>query len=160
MAELTVVLMEERHLDALTELEAVCFAEPWTRAGLAAVLGVSAAVFAVAELAGQVAGYAGMHCVLDECYMDNVAVFPRFRRAGVARILMEYLIAEARLRGARFLSLEVRPSNAAARALYAGFGFRQAGRRKNFYSFPAEDALILTLFLQKQQQTDGERVEE
>ena len=43
-----------------------------------------------------------------------------------------------------FLTLEVRPSNAAAIALYQGFGFQEAGRRKNYYDLPKEDALILT----------------
>ncbi len=147
MDGLTVVPMAERHLDALAELERTCFSEPWTRAGLAAELESPAAVFAVAELCGQTAGYAGMHRVLDECYVDNVAVFPRFRRRGCARALMGYLIAGARAAGARFVSLEARPSNAGALALYRSLGFRQAGRRKNFYARPAEDALILTLFL-------------
>ncbi len=147
MAELKVVPMEERHLDALAALERECFSEPWTRAGLAAELDNPIAVFRVAELDGKPAGYAGMHCVLDECYVANVAVFAQYRRQGVARALMERLAAFAEQYGESFLTLEVRPSNAAAVALYTGLGFRQAGRRKDFYRLPKEDALILTLTL-------------
>lgn len=44
-----------------------------------------------------------------------------------------------------FLTLEVRPSNTAAIALYQGFGFREVGRR-NYYDLPKEDALILTKY--------------
>ena len=147
--KLRIVPMEERHLDVLVELERECFSEPWTRAGLAAEFDNPVAVFRVAELGGRPAGYAGMHCVLDECYVANVAVFPQYRRRGVARALMENLIAFAREYGERFLTLEVRPSNAAGLALYAGLGFREAGRRKDFYRLPKEDALLLTLTLGK-----------
>ena len=45
-----------------------------------------------------------------------------------------------------FLTLEVRPSNTAAIALYQGFGFREVGRRRNYYDLPKEDALILTKY--------------
>lgn len=145
--KLRIVPMEERHLDALAALEEECFSEPWTRAGLEAELDNPIAVFRVAELDGAPAGYAGMHCVLDECYVANVAVFPQYRRRGVARALMAELVRFAREYGGSFVTLEVRPSNTAARALYAGLGFREAGRRKDFYRLPPEDALLLTLVL-------------
>ena len=151
MAELKVVPMEERHLDRLAELERVCFSAPWTRAGLAAELENRGAVFAVAELGGAVAGYAGMNCVLDECYVDNVAVFPQYRRMGVARALMEDLVGAAETRHASFVTLEARVSNAGAVALYEGLGFREAGRRPGFYSNPKEDALILTKYLKQEE---------
>jgi ribosomal-protein-alanine N-acetyltransferase len=138
--------MQERHLDDLAELERLCFAEPWTRQGLAEELTGETAVFLVAERGGKTAGYAGMHCVCGECYVDNIAVFPKFRHCGIGRALTEGLIDCARARNAEFLSLEVRPSNTAAVALYESLGLREAGRRKNFYRNPAEDALILTLF--------------
>lgn len=156
MEKLSIVPMEERHLDALAALEQICFSEPWTRAGLEVELANPAAVFAAAELSGETAGYAGMHRVLDECYMDNVAVFPRFRRRGAARALMEYLTARARESGARFLTLEARASNTAALALYASLGFRTAGRRRDFYRAPREDALLLTLFFQEEPSRSGE----
>lgn len=137
--------MAERHLDTLVRLEQVCFSEPWTRAGLAEELENPAAVFAAAELGGETVGYAGMHCVCDECYVDNVAVFPEFRRKGVASALLSYLIDRAKERNGVFLTLEVRESNFPARETYAVFGFHEEGRRKNFYRSPSEDALILTL---------------
>lgn len=139
--------MEERHLSELARLERLCFSEPWTREGLAAELGSGTAVFLVAELCGRTAGYAGMHCVCGECYVDNIAVFPQLRRAGIGRALTEALIARARERDAEFVTLEVRASNAAARSLYGSLGFREAGLRRDFYRRPAEDALILTLRL-------------
>lgn len=146
---MTLVPMEERHLDDLERLERLCFSDPWTREGLQAELGNPTAVFLAAEMDGKTAGYAGMHCVCGECYMDNVAVFPQFRGRGVGRELVRDLIRRAREADGEFLSLEVRPSNTAALALYGELGFKPAGRRRDFYRRPKEDALILTLFLKK-----------
>jgi len=149
MDELKLVPMAPHHLDDLVKLEQLCFSQPWTRAGLAAELSSETAVFVVAQYHGQTAGYAGMHCVCGECYVDNIAVFPAFRRKGIGRALTQELIARAKQQNAEFLSLEVRPSNTAAYTLYESLGLQPAGRRKNFYRSPTEDALILTLFFQK-----------
>ena len=103
-----------------------------------------AASFIVAEgPAGQVLGYAGLHVVLDEGYIDNVAVRPDCRRQGIGARLLEVFcrFGQAHL---AFLTLEVRPSNAAAVALYEKHGFQEAGRRKDYYTEPTEDALLLT----------------
>ena len=141
---MVIVPMAARHLEALARLEAECFSAPWSRQALAEELENPAAVFLVAEEAGAVQGYAGMHCALDECYLDNVAVFPQARRKGVAAALLAALEEAARARGGAFLSLEVRPSNAGALALYRAAGFEEAGRRRAFYRDPPEDGLILT----------------
>ena len=82
--------------------------------------------------------------VADEGYITNVAVFPAYRRRGVAAQLIQVFINFAKGNRLAFLTLEVRPGNAAAIALYQGFGFQEAGRRKNYYDLPKEDALILT----------------
>lgn len=149
MEDLRLVPMAARHLDDLEALERICFAEPWTRAGLAAELSSGTAVFLVAERGGETAGYAGMHCVCGECYVDNIAVFPRFRRQGIGRALTRGLIECARAQNAEFFTLEVRPSNTAAVALYESLDLRPAGRRNNFYRDPQEDALILTRYFQR-----------
>lgn len=80
----------------------------------------------------------------DEGYITNVAVFPPYRRRGAAGKLLDVFLCFARANHLAFLTLEVRPSNAAAIALYTRFGFREAGRRRNYYDLPKEDALILT----------------
>ena len=76
--------------------------------------------------------------------MDNIAVFGHHRKKGVGTAIVEALIQEAKRQGAEFISLEVRPSNRAAVGLYTKLGFAEEGRRRNFYTDPAEDALILT----------------
>jgi [ribosomal protein S18]-alanine N-acetyltransferase len=144
---LVIVPLQERHLDDLVRLERICFSEPWSRAGLEAELYDPVSIFAVAQKDGETAGYAGMHCVSGECYVDNVAVFPQYRGLGIGLALMRHLILRAENEKAEFISLEVRASNMPAISLYEKIGFRVAGRRRDFYRRPSEDALILTRFL-------------
>jgi ribosomal-protein-alanine N-acetyltransferase len=137
--------MTADHLDEMAELEQVCFSAPWSRAMLAEELKNLAAAYVVAEAEnGAVLGYAGLHAVADEGYITNVAVRPECRRQGVATALLKVFFRFAAARRLRFLTLEARASNKAARALYAGLGFREAGVRRNYYETPREDAVLLT----------------
>ena len=85
-----------------------------------------------------------MHCILDEAYVTNVAVDPRFRRHGAGRLLMQALERAAIGRGAVTLSLEVRVSNQSAIHLYRSCGFEEIGVRRGMYEQPKEDGLIMT----------------
>ena len=141
-----IVPMNADHLEDLEKLEKICFSRPWSRKMLAEELENQCAAFLVAQdsVTGQVMGYAGLLVMADEGYITNVAVFPEYRRQGVAAKLIAVFENFARGNKLAFLTLEVRPSNAAAIALYQGFGFEEVGRRKNYYDLPKEDALILT----------------
>ena len=146
--QLIVTTFAAAHLPAVAELEQLCFSEPWSEAGLAAELENPAARFRVAvDEQGEVLGYLGVHCAAGECYIDNVAVFPHARRLGVGNALLADLVDWAKAEACAFVTLEVRPSNTAAIALYESFGFAQAGLRRRFYRNPDEDGLILTLTL-------------
>ena len=139
-----IVPMTADHLDEVAELERVCFTTPWSRNMLAEELDNYLSAFLVAlDDNDKVAGYAGLQAVLDEGYIDNVAVRPECRRQGIGDRLLEVFcrFGQAHL---AFLTLEVRPSNAAAVALYEKHGFQEAGRRKDYYTDPTEDALLLT----------------
>ena len=138
--------LRPEELDQAAALEAACFSHPWSRRTLEAELQNPTAVFYAACMGGRVAGYAGLHQVLDEGYIDNVAVFPAFRRRGVAGRLVGRLCAHARQEKLQFLTLEVRESNRGALALYQKWGFTQVGRRPRFYDDPQEDALLLTRY--------------
>ena len=144
---MSIVAMAERHLAALAEIEKACFHAPWSESMLREELGKG--IFLVAERDGQAVGYVGCQTVLDEGYITNVAVSPDARRQGIARTLIEKLTAEARAAGLAFVTLEVRVSNAPAIALYEGAGFGRVGVRKNFYTAPTEDAVLMTLFLKE-----------
>ena len=141
-----IVPMNADHLEELEKLERICFSRPWSRKMLAEELENQCAAFLVAQdsITQQVMGYAGLLVMADEGYITNVAVFPEFRRQGVAAKLIAVFENFARGNKLAFLALEVRPSNTAGIALYKGFGFEEVGRRKNYYDLPKEDALILT----------------
>lgn len=143
-----IVPLEEPHLDALADLEALCFPDPWSREALKEEIDNPAACFLTVLEAGRPIGYVGAHHACGEFYLDNLAVHPDHRRKGVARSLLGALIKFAQEHGGHFLTLEVRPSNGPALALYEALGFTEVGRRKNFYTHPAEDALLLRLDLE------------
>lgn len=144
------VRMEARHLPALAALEAACFSAPWSENALREELENPNALFWVAEdTDGAVCGYIGCQTVLDEGYIANVAVSPARRRRGVGRLLVDALTARAVQAGLAFLTLEVRVSNAPAIALYEKAGFRPVGKRKNYYSAPKEDALLMTCYIKE-----------
>ena len=91
-----------------------------------------------------VLGYGGFWLMYDEAHISTLAIRPAQRRQGLGELLLIALLDEAHRLGARRATLEVRVSNAAAQALYAKYGFKQAGRRKAYYNDNREDALILT----------------
>ncbi len=140
----TLVPMDRSHLSGVAELERMCFTTPWTEAMLEEELYNDTVSFIVAEGEdGSVLGYAGLHAVLDEGYIDNVAVRPDCRRQGIADRLLD-VFCRFGAANLSFLTLEVRPSNTAAVALYEKHGFAEAGRRRDYYENPKEDALLLT----------------
>ena len=142
-----VVRMTAEHIAALAALEAACFSHPWSENALRDELDNPTAVFFVAEGEdGAVLGYVGMHHILDEADITNVAVFPAARRQGVGRALLRAVADYAARQALVRVTLEVRASNAAAIALYEGFGFVQDGRRPRFYSDPTEDALLYSRY--------------
>ena len=148
MRQITVVPMAERHLPALAEIERACFHAPWSENALREELGKG--LFLVAEDQNQtVCGYVGCQTVLDEGYIGNVCTAPQHRRRGVARALLAELESRSRRLGLAFLTLEARASNAAAIALYEGAGYERVGTRPGYYQHPAEDAVIMTLFLKE-----------
>lgn len=149
------VPMDRSHLAALSQVEQECFSTPWSEHMLEEELYNDAASFLVAEdEAGRALGYAGLHVVLGEGYIDNIAVRPACRRQGVAETLLGAFVRFGK-EHLSFLTLEVRPSNKPAVALYEKFGFTLAGRRRNYYENPREDALIMTLYFKEGQVLDG-----
>ena len=137
--------LTEADLPAVLAIEQRCFPEdPWPESVFRSALADELCFWLAAEKDGKVVGYAGMQAVLDEGYVDNVAVDPEHRRQGAALSLMKGLLAESRRKELRFLSLEVRAGNAPAIALYSSLGFETVGKRPGYYLRPPEDALIMT----------------
>ena len=139
-----IVPMDRSHVPQVAALEKECFSSPWSEAMLEDALFDPQASFIVAEdEEGNILGYAGLHVILDEGYIDNIAVERDARRHGVASALLDVFCRFGAAKLA-FLTLEVRASNAPAIALYEKYGFQRAGLRPKYYDKPREDAVIMT----------------
>ena len=138
-----IVPMKPSHVPQIAALEKLCFSDPWSGASVAAECENPLSLWLVAELDGKVAGYIGSQSVPPEADVLNLAVAPDCRRQGLGRKLLCTLTELLHSRGIETLSLEVRPTNQAALALYSDLGFVQVGRRPKYYVNPTEDALIL-----------------
>lgn len=141
--EYTILPMQARHIPEITELEQLCFSDPWSEAAIAPELENPLSLWLVAEGGGRLLGYVGSQRAEPESDMMNLAVAPEARRQGLAQTLVRALEAALREKGVTSLTLEVRASNLPARALYEKLGFLTVGIRKNYYFHPKEDAHIL-----------------
>jgi [ribosomal protein S18]-alanine N-acetyltransferase len=92
----------------------------------------------------QIAGYIVARLVANELHINNVAVRVEYRGRGIGSALLSRIIEQGRHLGARAAFLEVRAGNTLAQALYQKCGFRGVGFRRNYYSTPSEDALIMS----------------
>ena len=134
-------------IPAVAALERAEFPDGADEGMLAHLWETDGGVILAAEEGDDLLGYVWARFVLDEGDIGNVAVAPDSRRRGIGAALLKALFAESERRGTAVLQLEVRESNAPAIALYTGAGFAPVGKRKNFYSNPTENAVLMTISL-------------
>ncbi len=139
----SVCYLQESDAADINAIERNCFSSPWSTDSIKSSMENNNIFLGVKEN-GTLLGYLSFYETYKECYINNIAVLPEFRRRGVARTLLSELIGIAQNADFSFISLEVRESNSAAITLYSAFGFSEEGKRKNFYTAPTEDAIILT----------------
>jgi [ribosomal protein S18]-alanine N-acetyltransferase len=139
----------DRDLDGVLEVEEESFTNPWTRDMYAWELQNRSVchIYVVRTPEHTVAGFCAFWLVFEEIHINNVALRPAYRGHGLGTALMRRVFAEARQLGAKRATLEVRASNTGARRLYERLGFYVAGTRRNYYTNPVEDALILWIDL-------------
>src|SRR2546423_14942018 len=146
MGDWNVELLTERaQIDDVMAIEQTSFTNPWTREMYLAEFenrGVSFCYLARDE-ARRVVGFCSIWRVVDELHINNLAVAPTARRAGVASALLTRALVDGVAAGATRATLEVRRSNEPARQLYERFGFGVAGVRRGYYTQPIEDAIVL-----------------
>jgi [ribosomal protein S18]-alanine N-acetyltransferase len=132
-------------LQSVLEIERASFPSPWTEANFRHEIDDNPFAWNVVARAGAtVVAFACAYVVAEELMINDLAVDRAWRRRGAARALLSHLIAGASSRACRRATLEVRPGNEAARALYSSFGFVLVGRRAGYYADTGEDALLLS----------------
>lgn len=135
---------------SLCEIEKQSFPSPWSLWCFLAEYANSKSTILVAgpprPEPWQVWGYVVFWVVAGEMHLLNLAIHLAHRRRGIARALLTAALAQGRGHNVSVVWLEVRPSNAAALALYRSFGFQEVGRRARYYNDNGEDALIYALF--------------
>jgi [ribosomal protein S18]-alanine N-acetyltransferase len=137
--------MEPSDLPAAMEIDSLCLPRPWSEAVWREELESPFGLYLILEEGGEIFGQIGVRHVLDELHITTLAIRPERRRRGHARALVNAALAA--FPGVRRVHLEVRPSNAAARALYEAMGFSTTGLRRRYYG--DEDALLMTLDLEE-----------
>jgi len=140
---LTIRELEAADAEAVSRIEAASFSMPWSADDFIEMTKADYAHYYVAEADGEIAGCCGIRNIAGEGEITNVVVAEKFRRKGIGRRLMEYMLNEALSFGIGDCTLEVRVSNAPAICLYESLGFKSEGVRPGFYEKPREDALIM-----------------
>ena len=135
---------------AIATLEKECFSVPWSEKSLREELTNPQAFFLVCLIEQEVAGYIGIIDICGECNVTNVAVGEKYRKQGVATALIKKAIEDAINSSSDYITLEVRKLNTPALNLYTKLGFITVGERKNFYSHPTEDAILMTKNLKEE----------
>lgn len=129
---------------ALELLEQACFPDPWPGRFFAKEMAAPRRYCRVlADPGDQLVGY--LFCAWQhlDLHVLKIGVAPGFRRQGLGRRLMESAERHVESQGGESVTLEVRESNAEARVLYRGMGYRWVGTRPRYYP-DGEDALVMT----------------
>ncbi|HEY8443756.1 MAG TPA: ribosomal protein S18-alanine N-acetyltransferase [Clostridia bacterium] len=139
-------MIRQASLEDLTEiisLERICFGEDaWSEQNFRDVLASGITKIFVYAIEAKIAAYAVLTVIFDEAHLDNIAVHPEYRRQGIARELIVYLLDILKDIRIKKITLEVRVSNTAAINLYKSLGFVIEGVRKKYYN-DQEDAFIM-----------------
>lgn len=137
------------HIPPAVKIEELCFSDPWSEGAFTDSLKSEFSHFKVWEEEGSVLGYIGFYAVAGEGSITNVAVHPSQRKKGIGLALVREILTLGKELGLDYVTLEVRESNSPAISLYEKCGFRNMGTRRNFYTKPRENAVIMNYFFDK-----------
>lgn len=144
--------MTASDLDAVAEIERAAYPHPWTRGNFSDSLEAGYHCWIV-ERGGATAGYTVVMIAAGQAHLLNLTVDAAWQGQGLGRELLNFVLKLARDYDAQRIFLEVRPSNTAARGLYAAAGFSEIAVRRGYY--PAgtgrEDAIVLELPLERRE---------
>lgn len=138
--------MEEEDIPSVCAIENLSFPNPWQETTFRGEIynrPLSFPYVIVHKFQKRVMGYIIFWKIKEEVHINNIALHPDFRRKGIGEAVLRKVLTQVQREGVRYITLEVRPSNLAALALYKKLEFKVLGIRKNYYFKPREDAIIL-----------------
>ncbi|GBE04132.1 MAG TPA: ribosomal-protein-alanine N-acetyltransferase [Nitrospirae bacterium] len=138
--------------DDLPQVKAIedrIFTTPWSLKSFKYEIKNKDAVLKVAEKNSLIIGFICIRSFLDATHIMDIAVIQEHCKQGVGGMLLLEALREIRKAKpeTEHITLEVRESNIAAIKLYEKFNFRETGSRKDYYSDPKEDGIIMGLDL-------------
>lgn len=136
-------MMRVEDVPRVMEIEKECFPTPWRESAYLTELSNRSACYMVACAAEAVVGYIGMWVIADEAHITTLGVARNWRQRKIGEQLLVAALDEARTRGARRATLEVRRSNITAQNLYRKYGFAAAAIRRGYYTDNHEDAMVM-----------------
>ena len=148
-AKIIIEKMKESDADFVERIEKDCGLGEWGKNVYLSELKRPEALLFVAKNKDETIGFVSARLITKIVEILNIAVLPEYRKRGIGNLLLKKILQNARSSGCESCWLEVRESNTAARNFYQTSGFEIAGKRKNYYSNPAEDAILLNLDLGK-----------
>lgn len=137
------IKMKKTHIPYVAAIESETFSAPWSERAFADTLTMENVIFLIASVNDRVAGYCGIYLAADEGEITNVAVAASYRRNKIAWMLLHETMKKAGEKGAQRIFLEVRSQNEPAIRLYRKTGFQKIGVRRNYYTHPDDDALVM-----------------
>lgn len=143
--KITIERMAWNDVPEVHQLEVSCFTDPWDINSYYGEASNPTAHYFVARNSGKVMGFCGMWVVADEAHIVTMAVNADYRRRGLGRRLLQFLLDHALQLQVAIITLEVRVGNIAARQLYQQAGFSIVGTRRNYYPDNNEDALVMEI---------------
>lgn len=142
-SQITFRAMAPEDADAVEIVEKACFKIPWSRESFWKEASNENTLYLLAMDGERVIGYMGCWLSYDEAQVTNVAILPEYRNRGIGTKLFATAIEAVKEKGVTAMTLEVRPTNTPALAIYERYGFKVAGRRPHYYQDDGEDALIM-----------------
>jgi ribosomal-protein-alanine N-acetyltransferase len=135
--------MSQEDVEEVARLERLCFSDPWSKSSFEHELKNRFSIPLVVKSNERIVGYSCLWKIYEQMEIATIAVSPEFREKGIGRMMMNWIVREARKRGCKSVILSVRESNKAAISLYRAFEFVESKRRKGYYRHPDEDAIIM-----------------
>jgi ribosomal-protein-alanine N-acetyltransferase len=141
--KIEILPMTANDLEAVAEIELLSGLNQWGVESYKSELAKNENLLYVAKSKEKTIGFVFARLITPIVEIINIAVLPEFRKQGIGHKLFETILAKGVESGCRECWLEVRESNETARRFYEKLNFQNVGRRKKYYSFPVEDALLL-----------------